>query len=120
VERCVESLGGHNRHEADSEGCKEPHGQEPQTVRRRRLGRGNGRIENAKLLHVLTLLSKEPNTATLAQELDLAPGTIRSYLRTLRLKLRVDNRAQLVMVAQAFMESMQEETDGGASGNGPI
>lgn len=59
-------------------------------------------------LHILTLLSKDPNTAKIAQEMDLAPGTIRGHLRTLRLKLRVDNRAQLVMVAQAVVKSMQD------------
>ena len=63
-------------------------------------------------LHILTLLSKDPNTGRIAQRLDLAPGTIRGYLRTLRFKLRVDNRAQLVMVAKAIEKSLAEERTG--------
>jgi DNA-binding NarL/FixJ family response regulator len=62
-------------------------------------------------LHVLTLLSKDPNTARIAQQLKLQPTTIRGYLRTLRLKLRVDNRAQLVMVAQAMEKSLQDRAE---------
>ena len=62
-------------------------------------------------LHVLTLLSKDPNTGKIAHEMKLQPTTIRGYLRTLRLKLRVDNRAQLVMVAQAIVKSLQDTAD---------
>ena len=55
---------------------------------------------------VLTLLSKDPRTWWIAGQLNLQQTTIRGYLRTLRLKLRVENRAQLVMVARAIVKSM--------------
>lgn len=56
---------------------------------------------------VLELLSKEPSTTKIARQLNLAPGTVRSHLRTLRIKLRADNRTQLVMFAQAVVKSVQ-------------
>lgn len=65
---------------------------------------------SAQEFRVLELLSKEPNTTKIAQQLNLAPGTVRSYLRVLRIKLRADNRTQLVMVAQAVLKSQQGET----------
>ena len=63
----------------------------------------------AQELRVLQLLSDELNTGQIAQELNLAPGTVRSYLRTLRIKVRADNRTQLVMVAKAMAQSLEAE-----------
>ena len=80
-------------------------------------GRWNGQPDGAQYglssqeLRVLTLLSQENNTGEIARQLHLAPGTIRSYLRTLRLKLRADNRTQLVMVAKAMVKSLETEED---------
>ena len=78
-------------------------------------GRWNGQPDGAQYglssqeLRVLTLLSQESNTGQIAEQLHLAPGTVRSYLRTLRIKLRADNRTQLVMVAKAMVKSLETE-----------
>ena len=56
-------------------------------------------------LRVLELLSEGLNTRAIAQQLKLQPTTIRSYLRILRLKLRVENRTQLMIVAHAILNS---------------
>ena len=60
---------------------------------------------------VLGLLSEELGTAAIAQLLHLTPSTIRAYLRTLRLKLHVETREQLVMVAQAVLKSAPARTE---------
>ena len=67
---------------------------------------------SAQELRVLRLLSDGSNTSQIAQQLNLQPTTIRSYLRTLRLKLRVANRVELGIVARAVVQSLQDTPEG--------
>ena len=66
---------------------------------------------SAQEIRVLRLVSEELSTLQMAQKLNLAPSTIRSYVRTLRIKLRADNRTQLVMVAKAMGKSPEDEAE---------
>ena len=78
-------------------------------------GRWNGQPDGAQYglsaqeSRVLQLLGEEMDTGEIARELKLAPGTVRSYLRTLRIKVRADNRTQLVMVAKAMVQPLEDE-----------
>lgn len=63
---------------------------------------------SAQEFQVLTSLSEGLDTRSIGQQLNLAPATIRAYIRTLRLKLRVENRIQLVLVAEAIVKSTQK------------
>ena len=65
----------------------------------------------AKEIRVLKALSQDPKTSSIAKQLNISPGTVRTHIRVLRLKLRVDNRAQLVNVAQAIMKSVEARED---------
>ena len=78
-------------------------------------GRWNGQPDGAQYglsaqeSRVLQLVGEEIGTGQIAKKLNLAPGTVRSYLRTLRIKVRADNRTQLVMVAKAMAQSLEAE-----------
>ena len=74
------------------------------------LGRQHGL--SPQELRVLTLLSKDPNTGHIAHQLNLKPATVRSYLRTLQLKLRVSNRVELGIVAKALVKSLSDTPEG--------
>lgn len=63
---------------------------------------------SAQEFRVLTLFCEDPNTGKIAKQLGLRPTTIRAYLRTLQLKLRVSDRVQLGIVAQAVVKSLQD------------
>ena len=54
---------------------------------------------------IVPLLSAGFNTNEIAGHLSISPSTVRAHLRTLRIKLRLDDRAQLIAFSQA-LESM--------------
>ncbi len=54
---------------------------------------------------ILTLLSRETPTKDIAAELSLSPNTVRAYVRTLRLKLNLADRQQLI----AFAHGMEDD-----------
>ncbi len=54
---------------------------------------------------IVSLLSAGLNTKEIAGEMSISPTTVRAHLRTLRIKLRLENRAQLIAFSQA-LESM--------------
>lgn len=47
------------------------------------------------------------DTKDIAEEFKLSPTTIRGYIRTLRLKLQLDNRQQLVAFAQGMKQKLE-------------
>ena len=54
---------------------------------------------------IVPLLSAGLNTNKIAGEMSISPSTVRAHLRTLRIKLHLDDRAQLIAFSQA-LESM--------------
>ena len=61
--------------------------------------------------HLIPLLSAGYDTKRIADELSTSPTTVRAQLRTLRLKLHLDDRAQLNALSPA-LESMIEKQAG--------
>jgi len=62
---------------------------------------------------IVLLLSAGYNTNQIASGMNISPSTVRSHLQMLRIKLHLDNRAQLVAFSRA-LESMiikQAEVD---------
>lgn len=57
---------------------------------------------------IIPLLAKGIKTKEIAEELSLAPITIRVHIRTLRFKLQLDNRLQLVAFSQGLANRLQE------------
>ena len=51
---------------------------------------------------IVPLLSAGYNTSAIADEMSISPTTVRSHLRTLRIKLHLDDRAQLITFSQAL------------------
>ena len=62
---------------------------------------------------IVPLLSAGYNTNGIAEELSICPTTVRAHLRTLRIKLHLDDRAQLIAFSQALdaMIKKQAEVD---------
>ena len=59
--------------------------------------------------NIVPLLADDFSTNEIATELGVSPVTIRSQVRTLRIKLGLDNRAQLIAFAQAVVKRLKEE-----------
>jgi len=51
---------------------------------------------------IVPLLSAGWNTNEIAGEMSISPTTVRAHLRTLRIKLHLDNRVQLIAFSQAL------------------
>ena len=51
---------------------------------------------------IVPLLSAGYNTNDIAREMSISPSTVRAHLRTLRIKLHLDDRAQLIAFSQAL------------------
>ncbi len=64
---------------------------------------------------IVPLLAAGNNTNGIADGLSISPTTVRAHLRTLRIKLHLDDRAQLIAFSQALdsMIKKQAEIDGG-------
>ena len=60
---------------------------------------------------IVPLLSKGHNTNRIADELSISPVTVRAHLRTLRIKLHLDDRAQLIAFSQALNTMIEEEAN---------
>ena len=49
------------------------------------------------------------STRDIASELSLSPNTVRAHIRSLRLKLQLDNRQQLIAYAQGMNKRLRKE-----------
>ena len=58
---------------------------------------------------IINSLSQGLATKDIADELDLSPNTVRAHIRTLRLKLQLDNRNQLIAFAQGLNKRLKKE-----------
>lgn len=58
---------------------------------------------------IVPLLAQNLSTKEVGAELSVSPITIRAHIRTLRLKLGLDNRQQLIAFAQALDRRLREE-----------
>lgn len=58
---------------------------------------------------IIPLLGQSLLTKEIANILEVSPVTIRAHIRTLRIKLGLENRLQLVAFAQAVDKRLQEE-----------
>ncbi len=59
--------------------------------------------------HIVPLLATGLNTSKIAEVLSTSPITVRAQIRTLRIKLRLDNRAQLNAFSQALNSMIQKQ-----------
>ncbi len=57
---------------------------------------------------IINWLSRGYSTRDIADEISLAPSTVRTHIRMLRLKLQLDNRQQLVAFAQGLNKKLEE------------
>ncbi len=60
---------------------------------------------------IIPLLAQGLSTKEVAAKLSLSPITIRVHLRTLRLKLQMENRQQLIAFAQGINQHLEGATD---------
>lgn len=58
---------------------------------------------------IIPLLSKNLTTKDVAADLSVSPITIRAHIRTLRIKLGLDNRQQLIAFAQGINKRLKRE-----------
>jgi len=58
---------------------------------------------------VVPLLSIGFNTNEIAKKLSISPTTVRAHLRTLRIKLHLDNREQLIAFSQALNRMIDDK-----------
>ncbi len=58
---------------------------------------------------IINSLSRGLTTKDIAGELSLSPTTVRAHIRTLRLKLQLDNRQQLIAYAQGMNKRLKKE-----------
>lgn len=58
---------------------------------------------------IVPLLSVGYNTKDIADALSISPTTVRAHLRTLRIKLRLDDRAQLIAFSRGLADMLQKE-----------
>ena len=58
---------------------------------------------------IIGLLSSGFSTNYIADELSLSPITVRAHIRTLRLKLQLDNRQQLISFAQGMNARLKKK-----------
>ena len=59
---------------------------------------------------IIPLLSAGYNTNEIAEELSNSPTTIRAHLRTLRIKLHLDDRAQLLAFSPALDSMIKKQS----------
>jgi len=58
---------------------------------------------------IIPLLSVGYNTKDIAAALSISPTTVRAHLRTLRIKLHLDDRAQLIAFSRGLDDMLQKE-----------
>ncbi len=58
---------------------------------------------------IVPLLSAKYNTNEIASELSISPTTVRAHLRTLRIKLHLDNRAQLIAFSRGLDNMIRKQ-----------
>lgn len=64
---------------------------------------------------IINGLSNGLTTKAIADELQISPITVRAYIRTLRLKLQLDNRQQLIAFAYGMNKKLRSGQDGASS-----
>ena len=62
--------------------------------------------------HIIPLLSCGFNTNEIASSMSISPTTVRAHLRTLRIKLHLDDRAQLIAFSQALDAMIKKQAGG--------
>ena len=60
---------------------------------------------------IIPLLSIGCNTNEIASELSINPTTVRAHLRTLRIKLHLDDRAQLIAFSPALNSRIKKQAE---------
>ena len=68
---------------------------------------------------IVPLLSCGYNTNEIAAELSISPTTVRAHLRTLRIKLHLDDRAQLITFSSALDSMIKKQAEGEDCQNQP-
>ena len=58
---------------------------------------------------IIPLLSAGYDTNRIANEMSISPTTVRAHLRTLRIKLHLDDRAQLITFSPALDSKIKEQ-----------
>ena len=58
---------------------------------------------------IIPWLAAGASTAQIAEEMSIAPVTVRSYIRLLRIKLGLDNRTQLIAFAHGLKKAWEEK-----------
>lgn len=58
---------------------------------------------------IVPMLSAGFSTREIADEMSISPTTVRAHLRTLRIKLYLENRAQLVAFSQALAKLIEKQ-----------
>lgn len=64
---------------------------------------------------IIPLLAAGSSTAEIAEEMSIAPVTVRAYIRLLRIKLGLENRTQLIAFAQGLNKAWGEKDGQGTS-----
>lgn len=60
---------------------------------------------------LIPLLSQKLTTKEMANELSISPSTIRAHIRTLRFKLQLDNRQQLIAFAHGMNKHLKKKEE---------
>lgn len=60
---------------------------------------------------IVPLLSIGLNTNEIASEMSISPTTVRAHLRTLRIKLHLDDRAQLIAFSRALDSMIRKQAE---------
>ena len=60
---------------------------------------------------IVPLLSAGYNTNEIAGEMSISPTTVRSHLRTMRLKMHLDDRAQLIALSRALDSMIRKQAE---------
>lgn len=61
---------------------------------------------------LIPLLAEDLTNTEIAEKLSVSPVTVRSQVRTLRLKLQLQNRVQLVALAQGMTKRLEDYDEG--------
>ena len=62
---------------------------------------------------IVPMLAAGYNTNEIAKEMSISPTTVRAHLRTLRIKLHLDDRAQLINFSMALKNMIDKRTQNG-------
>ena len=60
---------------------------------------------------IIPMLATGHNTKCIADEMSISPSTVRAHLRTLRIKLQLDDRAQLIALSPALDSKIKKQAE---------